>query len=79
VVMAPNHVDSFTSPPMPPPGSDSLPAASDLDWSVSKVKVMLCPMVIQPVCLRAKPHVGLKTTILLLSDTCRFVDMGHSL
>jgi hypothetical protein len=44
-----------------------------------KVKVTLQPTVSRPVCLGARPHLGLKIRFLLLSDSCRFVDVGRPL
>jgi hypothetical protein len=44
-----------------------------------KVKVVLRPTVIRPVCLGVKPHLGPKTRFLLQSDSCGFVQAGHSL
>jgi hypothetical protein len=44
-----------------------------------KVKIMLRPTLSRPVCLGIKHHLGLKTRSLLLSDSCRLVDVGRSL
>jgi hypothetical protein len=40
---------------------------------------MLRPTVSQPVCLGVKPRVGPKIRFVLLSDNCRFADVGRSL
>jgi hypothetical protein len=41
-----------------------------------RVKVMLLLMVIRPVSLGVKPHLGPQTIFLLLLDSCRFEDVG---
>jgi hypothetical protein len=48
-------------------------------WLKDKIEVMLRPTVIPQVCLGVKPHLGPKTSFLLLSDSCGFVDMNHLL
>jgi hypothetical protein len=40
---------------------------------------MLRPTVSRLVCLGVRPNLGTKTTVLLLSDSCGFVDVGHPL
>jgi hypothetical protein len=44
-----------------------------------KVSVTLRQKARRPVILDVKPYLGLKTRFLLLSDSCHFVDVGHSL
>jgi hypothetical protein len=44
-----------------------------------KVKVTLRPTISRPVCPGVKPHAGLNTTFLLLSDSCAFVDVVRPL
>jgi hypothetical protein len=42
-----------------------------------KVKVMLWPTVSQQICLEVKSPSGVQDQFLLLSGSCRFVDVGH--
>jgi hypothetical protein len=44
-----------------------------------KVKIMLRPTVGRLVFLGVKPYLGPKTRILLLLDSCGFVDVGRPL
>jgi hypothetical protein len=44
-----------------------------------KVKVVLWPTASRPVCLGVKHNLWPKTRFLLLSDTCRFADVGRPL
>jgi hypothetical protein len=53
--------------------ADSLYLLTD----IVRVKVILRPTVSRPVYLGVKPHLRPKTRILLLSDSCGFVDVGH--
>jgi hypothetical protein len=46
---------------------------------VSEPHGMLRPTVSRPVCLGVKPHLRPKTRFLLLSDSCRFLDVGRPL
>jgi hypothetical protein len=45
----------------------------------SKVKGLLRPTFIRPVCLSVKPHLGPKIRFLLLADSCDFFDAGRPL
>jgi hypothetical protein len=50
------------------------------NWTNCRVEssLMLQPTVSGPVCLGTKHHLGLMTRFLLLSDSCGFLDVGHS-
>jgi hypothetical protein len=60
----------------------SLPCRAQLKCQLTGFGVSsltLRPTVSRPVCLRKSTHLGLKPRSLLLSDSCRFVDVGRSL
>jgi hypothetical protein len=52
---------------------------SDCNSSQVSVKAMLWPTERRPVCLGIKPHLGHKSSFLLLSDSCGFVKVGRHL
>jgi hypothetical protein len=57
----------------------TLGALRPLSLNIVKVKVMLRPSVSRPVSLVVKHPSGAQDQILLLSDTCVFVDVGRPL
>jgi hypothetical protein len=56
-----------------------LTANSQLSHWLSKSKVMLWPTVSRPICLGVKPNLGPRTRFLLMSHSCRFIDVRHPL
>jgi hypothetical protein len=74
LLTAPNTGGSSASVLMSLPAAYCFTTNSWLNWF--RVKVMLLPVVSQPVCLGIKPHLGPKVRFLLLSDSWGYVVVG---